>query len=178
VGENIGLDARPDATKKGPARYGVETRRLWYSWDYMVQLREFVKGPVLIKGILTGEDAKICVERGFDGLIVSNHGARSLDYAPSTLEVLPEIVDAVGGKIAVLVDSGFRRGSDVFKALALGADAVLVGRAQRWGLGAFGAPGVQRVLEILQTELRDTMAKAGRTTIASIERSDVRTDFP
>ncbi len=177
AGESMGRTARPTEPTTGPARYGVETRRLWYSWDFMEQLRQYIKGPTIIKGILTAEDAKICVERGFDGLIISNHGARSLDYAPSTLEVLPEIVEAVNGKIAVLIDSGFRRGSDVFKALALGADAVLVGRAQRWGLGAFGAPGVQRVLEILQTELRDSMVKTGRKTIADIDRTTVRTDF-
>ena len=101
-----------------------------------------------------------------------------MDYGPATLEVLPEIVDAVKARIPVLVDSGFRRGSDVFKALALGAKAVCLGRVTRWGLAAYGAPGVQRVLEILQTELAMTMAQAGRPTLASIDRSAVRMDFP
>jgi 4-hydroxymandelate oxidase len=172
-------DPQPRRTSlTGPPRYRLAVPgRLWYTWDYMESLREFVNVPVLIKGILTPEDARICVQRGFDGVIVSNHGARSLDYAPSTLEVLPEIVNAVGGQIPVLIDSGFRRGSDVFKALALGADAACVGRATRWGLGAFGPAGVQRVLEILQAELRDSMARTGRRTLAEIDRSAVTTDF-
>jgi (S)-2-hydroxy-acid oxidase len=97
---------------------------------------------------------------------------------PSTLEVLPEIVDAVGGKIPVLVDSGFRRGSDLVKAIALGANAVCLGRAPRWALGAFGPRGVQRLLEIVQAEFRDSMAKTGRTTLAALDRTAVRTDFP
>ena len=94
--------------------------------------------PIIIKGIVTAEDARLCVERGFNGIVVSNHGGRSMDYGPSTLEALPEIVAAVNGKIPVMIDSGFRRGSDVLKALALGADAVWLGRAARWALGAFG----------------------------------------
>ena len=139
---------------------------MWYSWKYLDDIRPFVKGPMLVKGIVTPEDAKMCVERGYDGLIVSNHGGRSMDGGPSTLEVLPEIVDAVGGKIPVLIDSGFRRGSDVFKAIAIGASAVCLGRAPRWGLGAFGPQGVQRLLEIVQAEFREAMAKTGRTTLA------------
>jgi isopentenyl diphosphate isomerase/L-lactate dehydrogenase-like FMN-dependent dehydrogenase len=133
---------------------------------------------MLVKGILTAEDAVICVERGLDGIIVSNHGGRSLDYGPSTLEVLPEIVDAVRGRIPVLVDSGFRRGTDVLKALALGADAVCLGRATRWGLGAFGAPGVQRVLEMLQAELVAAMAAAGRASLAALDGTAVKASFP
>src|SRR5205807_2514080 len=113
----------------------------------------YTKVPLLLKGILTAEDARLAVERGVDGIIVSNHGGRYLDYAPSTLEVLPEIVDEVRGRAPVLIDSGFRRGSDILKALALGANAVCLGRVPRWGLAAYGAPGVQRVLEILQSEL-------------------------
>jgi len=133
---------------------------------------------MLAKGVLTAHDARLCVENGLDGIIVSNHGGRALDYSPSSLEVLPEIVDAVGGKIPVLVDGGFRRGSDVLKALALGASAVCLGRVPRWGVAAFGAPGVQRVLEILQSELVQAMAHTGRPTLASIDRTLVRTDFP
>ena len=132
---------------------------------------------MLVKGILTAEDARLCVERGLDGIIVSNHGGRSLDYGPSTLEVLPEIVDAVGGRIPVLVDSGFRRGADVLKALALGADAVCFGRATRWALGAFGTPGVQRVLEMLQAELVAAMAASGRASLADLDESAVRARF-
>ena len=100
------------------------------------------------------------------------------DYGPATLEVLPEITDIVKGRIPVIIDSGFRRGSDIFKALALGARAVCLGRVSRWGLAAYGAPGVQRVLEILQNELTMTMAQAGRPTLESIDRTAVRADFP
>jgi isopentenyl diphosphate isomerase/L-lactate dehydrogenase-like FMN-dependent dehydrogenase len=162
---------------KGPALYRVDARRMWYSWKYLDDIRPFVKGHMLIKGILTAEDAKICVERGFDGIIVSNHGGRSMDYGPSTLEVLPEIVDAVGGKIPVLVDSGFRRGSDIVKAMAMGASGVCLGRAARWGLGAFGPQGVQRLLEIVQAEFREAMASTGRTSLAALDRTALRMDF-
>jgi isopentenyl diphosphate isomerase/L-lactate dehydrogenase-like FMN-dependent dehydrogenase len=151
---------------------------LWYSWKLFDQIRPFVKTPLLAKGILTAEDARLCIEHGLDGVYVSNHGGRSLDYAPSTLEVLPEIVREVRGRVPVLLDSGVRRGTDILKALALGASAVCVGRAPRWGLGAYGAPGVQRVLEILQAELVDAMAHTGRSTLASIDSTLVRTDFP
>jgi len=162
---------------RGPRRYRVDPRRLWYSWKYLDDIRPFIKGPMVIKGIITAEDAKICVERGYDGIIVSNHGGRSMDYGPSTLEVLPEIVGAVGGKIPVLIDSGFRRGSDVVKAIALGASAVCMGRAPRWGLGAFGPAGVQRLLEIVQAEFREAMAKTGRTRLAELDRTVLKTNF-
>jgi isopentenyl diphosphate isomerase/L-lactate dehydrogenase-like FMN-dependent dehydrogenase len=162
---------------RGAARYRVNARRMWYSWKYLDDIRPFVKGHMLIKGILTAEDARICVARGYDGIIVSNHGGRSMDYGPSTLEVLPEIVDAVGGKIPVLIDSGFRRGSDIVKAMALGATAVCLGRAARWGLGAYGPQGVQRLLEIVQAEFREAMASTGRKTLASLDRTALKTDF-
>ena len=100
-----------------------------------------------------------------------------MDYGPSTLEVLPEIVAAVNQRVPVVIDSGFRRGADVLKALALGANAVMLGRATRWGLGAFGAAGAQKVLEIVQRELVDAAAAAGRATVASIDRTIVKTDF-
>ena len=157
--------------------YRVRTQRLWYEWKLFDELRPLVEAPLLAKGILTAEDALRCVEQGLDGIVVSNHGGRALDYAPSTLEVLPEIVDAVGGRIPVLVDGGFRRGSDILKALALGAAAVCLGRVPRWGLAAFGAPGVERVLGILQAELVLAMAHTGRSTLSSIDRSLVRMDF-
>jgi len=162
----------------GAWKYRVDPRRMWYSWKYLDDIRPFVKGHMLIKGIVTAEDAKACVERGFDGIVVSNHGGRTQDYVPSTLEVLPEIVDAVGGRIPVLVDSGFRRGSDIVKAIALGANAVCLGRAARWGLGAYGPAGVQRLLEIIHTEFREAMARTGRTTLAALDRTAVRTNFP
>jgi 4-hydroxymandelate oxidase len=186
---NLGAAPRPAAGRgggppnrrtatRGPAQYGADPRRFWYSWKYLDELRPFVKGQMLVKGIVTAEDARICVEKGIDGIIVSNHGGRGLDYEPSTLEVLPEIVDAVGAKVPVLVDSGFRRGSDLVKAIALGAKAVCLGRAPRWGLGAFGPAGVQRLLEIIQAEFREAMASTGCTTLAALDRTAVRTNFP
>jgi 4-hydroxymandelate oxidase len=161
----------------GPARYRVQPGRLWYTWQYLDDLRSMLKVPLLVKGILTAEDARLCIEHGMDGIVVSNHGGRSMDYGPSTLEVLPEIVAAVNHRIPVLTDSGYRRGADILKALALGADAVLLGRATRWALAAFGAPGVQRLLEIFQRELVEAAATAGRPTRASIDAALVRTRF-
>jgi len=158
--------------------YRVADNRLWYEWSFFDQIRPFVKVPVLAKGILTPEDALLCLDHGLDGIYVSNHGGRSLDYGPSTLEVLPEIVDAVRGRVPVLFDSGIRRGADILKALALGASAVCVGRAPIWGLSAFGPAGVQKALEILQAELVQAMQEAGRPTLASLDRSLLRTDFP
>lgn len=158
--------------------YRIVDTRLWYDWTFIDQIRPFVKVPLLIKGIVTAEDAKLCVEHGMDGVVVSNHGGRSLDYGPATLEVLPEVVDIIAGRIPVIIDSGFRRGSDIFKALAIGAKAVCLGRVPRWGLGSYGSAGVRRVLEILQNELAATMAQAGRPTLASIDRSAVHIDLP
>ena len=159
------------------SKYRVENRRLWYNWGYVDELRKALKVPVIIKGIVTPEDAADCAKQGVDAIIVSNHGGRSMDYGPSTLEVLPDIVAAVNGRIPVIVDSGFRRGSDVFKALALGASAVELGRAARWGLGAFGAAGTQRLLEIVQQELVQAAASAGRATLKSIDKTAVKTNF-
>ena len=148
-----------------------------FGWGYLDIVRPLIKVPMLLKGLLSPEDAVLAVEHGVDGIIVSNHGGRVLDYAPSTLESLPAVLEAVNGRVPVLIDSGFRQGSDVFKALALGAKAVLLGRAARWGLGAFGPPGVQRVLELFRDDLAETMKYAGRATVASIDRSSVRSRF-
>ncbi len=167
-------EPRPDA----PNPYRVSAGRLWYEWKLFDDLRPMCEVPMLAKGILTGDGAKKCLEHGVDGVIVSNHGGRALDYGPSSLEVLEEVVEAVAGRVPVLIDSGFRRGSDVLKALALGADAVCLGRASRWGLGAFGEEGAQRVLEIVNAELRQAMAFAGVASLADIDRSIVRTNFP
>jgi isopentenyl diphosphate isomerase/L-lactate dehydrogenase-like FMN-dependent dehydrogenase len=166
---------RTPAAPRNP--YRVAEGRLWYNWPFVDKLRPTVKVPMLAKGVLTAEDAKLCVEHGFDGVYVSNHGGRSQDCCPSTLEVLAEVADAVQGRIPVLFDSGVRRGSDVLKALALGAKAVCLGRVPRWGLAAYGAPGVQRILEIMQAELVLAMAATGRPSLASIDRSLVRTEF-
>jgi isopentenyl diphosphate isomerase/L-lactate dehydrogenase-like FMN-dependent dehydrogenase len=181
---NLGGNPRPGFRGRGdgpvtggPALYRASVNRLWYSWDYLDEVRKIVKVPLIVKGILAAEDAKLCVEHGMDGIIVSNHGGRSMDYGPSTLEVLPEIVAAVGGRIAIITDSGYRRGADILKGLALGADAVLLGRPTRWGLGAFGPPGAQRVLEIMQQELVDAAAAAGCATRAAIGSRLVTTNF-
>jgi isopentenyl diphosphate isomerase/L-lactate dehydrogenase-like FMN-dependent dehydrogenase len=160
-----------------PDRYGLPSRfTAQLTWAFVDRLRTYAKVPVLIKGILTPDDAKLAVEHGASGVIVSNHGGRYLDGDPATIEVLPGIVDAAGGRIPVLVDGGFRRGTDVLKALALGARAVLVGRPPLWGLGAFGTAGAQRVLEMLQTELALAMALAGRPNLGAIDRSLVQVD--
>jgi isopentenyl diphosphate isomerase/L-lactate dehydrogenase-like FMN-dependent dehydrogenase len=161
----------------GSARYRVSGRRLWYSWQYIDALRKMVKGKLLIKGILDPEDARLAIEHGADGITVSNHGGRSMDYGPSTLEVLPEIVAAVNGRIPVLFDSGIRRGADIFKALALGANAVQIGRTARWGLAAYGAAGAQRVIEILQGELVQAAATSGCARLSDINKTRVKTHF-
>ena len=157
--------------------YRVMEGRLWYEWTLLDELRRMAKVPLVVKGIVTGEDARLCLEHGVDAIYLSNHGGRSLDYGPSTLEVLPEIADAVQGRVPILFDGGIRRGSDILKALALGASAVSLGRVPLWGLAAYGAQGVQKVLEILQAELVQAMAANGRPTLASIDRTLVRTEF-
>lgn len=168
---------RPKRGEKGATAYGVGDGRLWYNWKYAEEVKTLLKVPMVVKGVLTGEDAKAALDHGFDAIYVSNHGGRTMDYTPSTLEVLMEVVDAVGGRVPVIFDSGVRNGSDILKALALGAKAVCIGRGCRWGLAAYGAPGVTRVLEILQGELVMAMAQTGRPTLASIDRTLVRTNF-
>ncbi len=144
------------------------------TWDYVEWLRSASNLPVILKGILTAEDARLAVERGAHGVVVSNHGGRQLDSVVATIEALPEIVDAVGGKIPVLMDGGIRRGTDVLKALALGAKAILIGRPYVWGLAAFGQVGAQRAVELLRAELVVSMGLAGKPTLASIDRSLVK----
>ncbi len=141
------------------------------TWDYIDWVRSRTKLPLLLKGILASEDARLAVEHRADGIIVSNHGARNLDTVVSTIEALPEIVQAVSGKVPVLVDGGIRRGTDIFKALALGATATLVGRPYVYGLTVDGAAGVAKVISILLQELRAAMALCGRPTLASIDKS-------
>ena len=174
-GEGGGGGARAGAT--GSLRYRVSDRRLWYSWQYIDALRKMVKGKLLVKGILDPQDARLAIEHGADGITVSNHGGRSMDYGPSTLEVLPEIVAEVNGRIPVLFDSGIRRGSDIFKALALGANGVQIGRTARWGLAAFGTAGAQRVIEILQQELVQAAAAAGCAKLSDINKMAVKAKF-
>jgi 4-hydroxymandelate oxidase len=135
------------------------------TWDFFKRLRDTTKMKIVIKGILAWEDAVIAADNGIDGIIVSNHGARSEDSGRSTIDALPEIVEAVKGRMPIFVDSGFRRGSDIAKALCMGATAVCVGRPYIWGLGAFGQPGVERVLELLRIELSGMMQQMGAPTI-------------
>jgi isopentenyl diphosphate isomerase/L-lactate dehydrogenase-like FMN-dependent dehydrogenase len=143
------------------------------TWDFIDRLRSLTRMRILIKGIVTREDAKLAVDRGVDGIIVSNHGGRAEESARGTIESLPEVVDAASGRIPILIDSGFRRGTDIFKALALGADAVAIGRPYLWGLAAFGQSGVETVLDILRKELALAMRLAGVTSIPGITRDYV-----
>jgi 4-hydroxymandelate oxidase len=144
-------------------------------WAFVDRLRKAWKGTLIIKGIDTREDAQLCVEHGVNAILVSNHGGRSTETGRATIEALPEVVAQVGGRIPVFVDGGVRRGTDVFKALALGATAVGIGRPFLWGLGAFGQAGVDRVLEILQGELKLVMGNCGTQTVAAITRAYVAT---
>jgi isopentenyl diphosphate isomerase/L-lactate dehydrogenase-like FMN-dependent dehydrogenase len=144
------------------------------TWDFLKRLRDTTKMKIVLKGILAHEDATLAVKNGMDGIVVSNHGARSEDSGRSTIDALPEVVAAVGGKMPVLVDSGFRRGTDICKALALGANAVCVGRPYIWGLGAFGQAGVERVLELLRIELYAIMQQVGAPAVKQLVPAMVR----
>jgi isopentenyl diphosphate isomerase/L-lactate dehydrogenase-like FMN-dependent dehydrogenase len=143
------------------------------SWDYLDRLKKLTKLKVLIKGIDNADDATLAVEHGADGILVSNHGGRSTETLRATVDALPEVVDAVNGRVPVLVDGGFRRGTDLYKALALGARAVGIGRPYIYGLSSFGQEGVERVLEILQSELRLVMRQCGTPTVSQISRASV-----
>lgn len=143
------------------------------TWDYVDKLKKMTRMKVILKGLDTREDARLAVEHGADGIVVSNHGGRSTETLRPTIECLPEVLDAVRGKIPVFVDGGFRRGSDVYKALALGAKAVGIGRPYIYGLSAFGQAGVERVLEIMNGELELTMRQCGAASIGTIDRASV-----
>ncbi len=144
-----------------------------FTWDYVKRLKDATKMKLVLKGIVTREDAEIALEHGVDGIVVSNHGGRGEETLRPTIECLPEVVAAVKGKIPVLVDGGIRRGTDVFKALAMGATAVGFGRPQAWGLAAFGQSGVEAVLTILRRELEKIMRQAGTPSIRDIKRTFV-----
>jgi len=144
-----------------------------FTWESVGKLRAFTRMKLVIKGIGTSEDAKLAVEHGIDGLIVSNHGGRAEDSGRSTIECLPEVVDAVRGAMPVMIDGGIRRGTDIFKAIALGARAVGIGRPYLWGLGAFGQPGVERVLDILRIEFELAMKQCGARSLSEIRPSYV-----
>lgn len=143
------------------------------TWEDLRWIREAWSGPIVIKGVLTAEDARRAIGEGAAGIVVSNHGGRQLDHSPATLQVLPEIVAAVKGEIEVLMDGGVRRGSDVIKAICLGARAVLVGRAYAYGLAAGGPAGVARAIEMLRSEMERTLRLLGCPSISALDRSYV-----
>jgi 4-hydroxymandelate oxidase len=142
-------------------------------WKIIDQIRQGITVPVVLKGIMTPEDARTAVSHGFQGIVVSNYGGRSIPATDSSILALPAIADAVAGKAAILVDGGFRRGSDVLKALALGAQAVLLGRPAAWSLAAYGAEGVQDMLQIVQNELARDMMMCGLVNMKSMSRAAV-----
>ena len=163
----------PEATRgeSGLATFATAHFDPTLTWEALSWLRSVTTLPIVVKGILTAEDAALAVEHGAAAVVVSNHGGRQLDGAVATLDALPEVVEAVGGRCEVYVDGGVRRGTDVLKALALGARAVLIGRPVLWGLAAGGQEGVHDVLELLRAEIELAMMLAGRPTLASIDRS-------
>jgi L-lactate dehydrogenase (cytochrome) len=162
--------------EKGAMLYADVTAALEQSvvtWDDLNWIREAWRGPIVIKGIHTAEDARRAMDMGADALVVSNHGGRQLDGVAPTLRVLPEVVAAVGDRIEVLLDGGIRRGSDVAKALCLGAKAVMVGRAYAYGLGAAGGAGVARAIDILRSDLLRTLKLLGCASVAELDQSYV-----
>src|SRR6266850_4172851 len=159
-------DEVPLSTKDGKPRRGHKSTTKDIEW-----MKQQVSLPVVVKGIMGGDDARAAVNAGADALVVSNHGGRILDYNRAALEALPEVVEAVGGKVPVLLDSGVRSGGDIVKALALGAKAVLVGRPVAWGVGAFGARGVERVFAILAEEMQRVLTMTGVAHVRDVSRS-------
>jgi isopentenyl diphosphate isomerase/L-lactate dehydrogenase-like FMN-dependent dehydrogenase len=166
-----GLDTKPMFA--GLDVKGVTLTGPSLTWDFVKRLKDATSMKVVLKGLETGEDAALAVQHGADGIIVSNHGGRATETGRGTIECLAEVADAVRGRVPILVDGGFRRGTDVFKALALGAGAVGVGRPYVWGLAAFGQQGVERVLEILNSELRLAMIGCGTTSIGAISAASL-----
>ncbi|KAL4180789.1 hypothetical protein AMTRI_Chr12g234150 [Amborella trichopoda] len=171
----LSLDIKKD-TGSNLASFANRYMDASVTWMDIKWLRSITNLPILIKGVLTAEDAKKGLEFGVDGIVVSNHGARQLNYSPASISVLEEVVQAVGGKIPVLLDGGIRRGTDIFKALALGAQAVLIGRPVVYGLAANGESGVNKVMKMLRDELELTMALAGCCSLKEITRSHVQTE--
>ena len=167
------INGSHDATRKAPMFAGLDVSHVTehsptaISWDFIKRLRDIVSVKLVLKGVVTGEDAALALKNGVDGLVVSNHGGRDEETLRPTIECLPEVVTAVGGRIPVLIDGGIRRGTDAFKALALGAAAVGIGRPHAWGLAAFGQPGVEAVIDILTRELQSIMRQAGTPTLAA-----------
>jgi 4-hydroxymandelate oxidase len=165
-GQNTSFARKPmfDGTGMQDAYWDTPT----HTWEFIERLKAATPMKVVVKGIVTAEDAERCIAHGADGIIVSNHGGRAEESGRATIESLPEVVQAVRRRLPVIVDSGIRRGTDVFKAIALGADAVGIGRPYLWGLGAFGQPGVEKVLDMLRAELQTVMALAGTRSLEEI----------
>jgi isopentenyl diphosphate isomerase/L-lactate dehydrogenase-like FMN-dependent dehydrogenase len=139
-----------------------------FTWDYIKRLKDATSMKVVLKGITTREDAEAALENGADGIFVSNHGGRAENSLRGTIDSLPEVVAAVKGRVPVMIDSGVRRGADIFKALALGADAVGIGRPYVWGLGAFGQQGVDKTIDLLLDEFQMVMRQTRTTTVEQI----------
>jgi isopentenyl diphosphate isomerase/L-lactate dehydrogenase-like FMN-dependent dehydrogenase len=167
-----GAPVPPPRTPARPAMWQPHTPNL--TWEWIEWARSASKMPIIVKGILHPLDAELAVQRGASAISVSNHGGRQLDGAIGSLDALPDVVDAVGGKIPVFFDGGIRRGVDVVKAIAIGAQAVLIGRAPLWGLATFGQPGVERVLTLLNMELKLAMALSGVRTLGELNRKMIR----
>ncbi|XP_061113417.1 hydroxyacid oxidase 1 isoform X2 [Conger conger] len=167
VEEGYGADS-------GLAVYVAEAIDPTLQWKDIAWLKKITSLPVVLKGILTAEDARLALQYGVDGILVSNHGARQLDSVPATIDVLPQIVEAVEGKVEVFLDGGVRRGTDILKALALGARAVFVGRPILWGLTCGGDKGVTDVLEMLRDELHLALALAGCRSLKEVDKAIVR----
>jgi len=187
---SVALDSRPcsachPVTKDGkrgrrimPMFEGFQTENYLIhnpaqTWETIKRYRSLTKMKLILKGLETSEDARLAVEHGVDGIVVSNHGARAVESGRGTLDCLPEVIDAVGKRMPVLIDGGFRRGTDIFKAMALGASAVLIGRPYLWALGAYGEPGVAKVLQILRNEFALAMRQSGTVNIAAINRTHI-----
>jgi L-lactate dehydrogenase (cytochrome) len=171
---------RPGAVNDAVSLAGYVNRQFdpGLTWADVDWLRGLWPGHLIVKGIMTPEDARLAADHGADAIVVSNHGDRQLDSLPSSIEVLPAIVSAVGDRLEVILDSGVRRGSDIAKAVALGARAVMVGRAYLYGLGYAGQPGVEAALGILTKELDRTLTLLGRPTLADLDETAVRRPTP
>lgn len=168
---NVAEFCAPGATAHDLAEFTRSMRNPQLTWDDMAWMKKEWSGPLLIKGVLTAEDVRRAADIGADGIVVSNHGGRQLDNCIATIDALPEVVEAAGDGLIVLIDGGFRRGSEIVKALALGAKGVLLGRATLYGLAAGGQPGVAKALSILSVEVDRVLALLGCSTVGELTRS-------
>jgi (S)-mandelate dehydrogenase len=172
--ENLAEFTAPGTTGNGLAEFMRANRNPYFSWDDVQRLRDQWHGPLVLKGVLSAEDALEAERIGLQGVVISNHGGRQLDGAPASIDVLPEIANAVSDETVVLIDSGFRRGSDIVKAVACGADGVLLGRATLFGLSAGGQEGVAKTISILRDEISRVMALIGCPSVAKLSKDYLR----